>query len=264
MKILARNPLLALARLVPFEVRCAARKRLEDFGPALCFRLSRRRRAEALSDCRACSTLEEYFRFSQKWLGVGSIQIPQEIGAALSYLAAEKPGIVCEIGTEFGGTTFLLSHYLPDVETMISIDLFVRHAAVLRAVKPARQDVHYVHGSSYSPRIVRRVERLLKGRKLDVLFIDGDHRYEGVKRDFLSYRHLVRDGGSILFHDIVLDHGARFGRTALGAWSGGVPQFWQEVSAFYQHHEFINDPNQDGLGIGVLRYDGAVEFGVAP
>ena len=43
----------------------------------------------------------------------------------------------------------------------------------------------------------------LEGRQVDVLFIDGDHAYDGVKRDYEMYGSLVRDGGVIAFHDIV-------------------------------------------------------------
>ena len=39
-------------------------------------------------------------------------------------------------------------------------------------------------------------------QSLDVLFIDGDHTYEGVKDDFLSYSPLIRRGGIVAFHDI--------------------------------------------------------------
>ena len=36
---------------------------------------------------------------------------------------------------------------------------------------------------------------------LDLLFIDGDHSYEGVKNDTLSWEPKVKEGGTILFHD---------------------------------------------------------------
>jgi predicted O-methyltransferase YrrM len=35
----------------------------------------------------------------------------------------------------------------------------------------------------------------------DVLFIDGDHSYDGVKADFERWGPHVRDGGHLLFHD---------------------------------------------------------------
>jgi len=36
---------------------------------------------------------------------------------------------------------------------------------------------------------------------LDVLYIDGDHTYEGVKRDYEVHRPRVKPGGVIFFHD---------------------------------------------------------------
>jgi hypothetical protein len=36
---------------------------------------------------------------------------------------------------------------------------------------------------------------------IDVLFIDGDHSYNGVKNDFNLYSPLVKNGGYIVFDD---------------------------------------------------------------
>lgn len=36
----------------------------------------------------------------------------------------------------------------------------------------------------------------------DVIFIDGDHSYAGVKRDFEACRTLLSPGGLLLFHDV--------------------------------------------------------------
>jgi predicted O-methyltransferase YrrM len=36
---------------------------------------------------------------------------------------------------------------------------------------------------------------------LDLLFIDGDHSYEGVKADWDSYKSLLRVGSIVVFHD---------------------------------------------------------------
>jgi predicted O-methyltransferase YrrM len=38
---------------------------------------------------------------------------------------------------------------------------------------------------------------------LQFLFIDGDHSYEGAKRDFERWGALVEPGGHLLFHDAV-------------------------------------------------------------
>ena len=41
----------------------------------------------------------------------------------------------------------------------------------------------------------------LKDKQIDILFIDGDHRYQGVIDDFDNYSGLVSDGGYIVFDD---------------------------------------------------------------
>ncbi|MFN6069283.1 MAG: class I SAM-dependent methyltransferase, partial [Pseudanabaena sp.] len=44
--------------------------------------------------------------------------------------------------------------------------------------------------------------KVLNGDKIDFLFIDGDHTYEGVRQDYEMYSPLVQKGGYIAFHDI--------------------------------------------------------------
>jgi len=37
--------------------------------------------------------------------------------------------------------------------------------------------------------------------KVDLIFIDGDHTYEGVKKDYYNWIKTVKPGGYVLFHD---------------------------------------------------------------
>lgn len=80
---------------------------------------------------------------------------------------------------------------------------------------------------------------------LDYLFIDGDHSYEGVKKDFELYSPLVRAGGVIVFHDIVPHKGS----------DCKVDEFWQEIKQKFKFKEFIEKPNQNMYGIGVIYYE---------
>jgi len=43
-------------------------------------------------------------------------------------------------------------------------------------------------------------------KPFDLIFIDGDHRYASVKKDFQNYRSLLSDRGVILFHDVDADY----------------------------------------------------------
>ena len=50
-----------------------------------------------------------------------------------------------------------------------------------------------------------------RGEPLDLLFIDGDHSYDGVRADFELYGRLVRPGGLIALHDVNEDFRTRRG-----------------------------------------------------
>ena len=41
----------------------------------------------------------------------------------------------------------------------------------------------------------------LAGQRFDFIFIDGDHRYEGVKHDIAQAKRLIKPGGTICGHD---------------------------------------------------------------
>lgn len=213
------------------------------------------RRQRQKREFDACKTLEDHYNFAKS--AVGLMQHLEEITGVLEYVAAQKPQYVCEIGTYEGGTNMLIAQGIPTIKIMVGVDLFVQHTTQLRYFCRPDRKVHYLNGSSYTQEMVDKVSALLEGNKLDFLFIDGDHRYDGVKQDFLLYRHLVREGGYIAFHDIVPDHKTRFGKDT-GMWAGDVPVFWAKIKQHYPHKEFVKDYEQDGLGIGALTYSSSV------
>jgi predicted O-methyltransferase YrrM len=228
------------------------RKSLIDLYPSLQLRFNRQMRESLIAELGQATTVGRCIEFTQKYMGAGSCQIPSEIEAALTAMAALKPRILCEIGTFDGGTSLLFSRFLPTVKTMFCIDLYVKNKAFLKLLTPPAQTQHYFDMPSYTDAAVGKVSSLLGGEKIDVLFIDGDHRYEGVKKDFIFYRKLVREGGVILLHDIMASESG--GR----AWAGGVPKFWKELAAIYPHQEFVNSRDQQGFGIGMLTYSAAI------
>jgi predicted O-methyltransferase YrrM len=96
---------------------------------------------------------------------------------------------------------------------------------------------------SHKEETVRKLKDILGGGMIDLLFIDGDHRYEGVRKDFEMYSPLVRKGGIIAFHDICPGPPDAV---------GGVPSFWKETMGKYQNMPIIKDQSQGGCGIGIL------------
>ena len=59
--------------------------------------------------------------------------------------------------------------------------------------------VDFIQGESCDPRTVDKIKKWLNGRKINLLFIDGDHSYNAVKKDYETYAPL---SDIVAFHDI--------------------------------------------------------------
>jgi len=224
--------------------------------PQVLRRLSLRRRARDLARrSDGISRPAVLWRLLQEYPEFLPLQRESEILALLELLREAGPLRVCEIGTAAGGTTFLLSRIARPGATVITIDRTLRpgQAEALALFGGSDCRVVPLTGDSHDEQMRERV-RVAAGGPLDVLFIDGDHRYEGIAADYELFRGLVRPGGIVAFHDIVPDSRSR-GGPETGTDAGGVPRFWEEVRLRYpaSSNAFIESPTQDACGIGVLR-----------
>jgi predicted O-methyltransferase YrrM len=176
-----------------------------------------------------------------------------EIVPALEAIQALEPERVCEIGTAAGGTLYLLTRVSAPGALIVSIDLAISpHTRALREqLAKDGQRVVSLAGNSRDEAVATHLERLLEGRPLDALFIDGDHSYDGVRADFERYVPLVRSGGIVALHDINEDFRTRHGIVTPSI-SGDVPRFWLELKERHRTEELIADPEQDGFGIGLV------------
>lgn len=118
---------------------------------------------------------------------------------------------VLEIGTQYGGTFYIWCKLFENKKISIDLPLGV-HGGLKESEMESRNSIfkdefpndkiHFVQADSHVDSTLKQVESILNGEKLDLLFIDGDHSYEGVKKDFHMYKHLVKNGGIIGIHDI--------------------------------------------------------------
>lgn len=60
---------------------------------------------------------------------------------------------------------------------------------------------NYIQGNSQFPKTIESLKTLLNGNDIDILFIDGGHKYNDVINDFLLYENMVKIGGCIVFDD---------------------------------------------------------------
>lgn len=149
------------------------------------------------------------FLFSSNQLshGIASLQLDE---AALLYRLARQVdagATVAEIGRFKGGSTLLLASALPEGAELWSYDLHValrpdlggpQLDAELEAALERyglRDRVQLVVGDSRTAAPPPRPPALV--------FVDGDHTYEGARADYERWRDLVAPGGHLLFHDAV-------------------------------------------------------------
>lgn len=148
------------------------------------------------------------FLFSSNQLNHGIASLQFDEAALLFGLGRNaQSGPFAEIGRFKGGSTIVFATALPDGVELWSYDLHV----ALRPDMPGKQldrellDVLARYG------LDRRVHLLVADSRtvdpppapLELLFVDGDHSYEGARADFERWGAFVRPQGHLLFHDAV-------------------------------------------------------------
>jgi hypothetical protein len=68
------------------------------------------------------------------------------------------------------------------------------------------KNVYLSHMGNNHLVVLQWLKEILDGKKVDFLFIDGDHSVESTQRDWQDFSPFVRSGGIVAFHD--LDWGA--------------------------------------------------------
>jgi predicted O-methyltransferase YrrM len=160
-----------------------------------------------------------------------------------------------EIGCYDGGTTVFLSNFC---QRLITIDqpyparfdeYKYTHNSDLYGTEylKTKCDFNYVSGNSHELSTLDKVKLILGEDKLDLLFIDGDHSYNGVKMDYEMYSHLVKNDGYIAFHDI---HRSQF-HESHGCF---VHDFWDEIHNKHENKVFYDSSsNSHWGGIGLIK-----------
>ena len=197
------------------------------------------------------------FSFSYSGQGffssLGLLQNRLEILNFCKLLEKKKPKNICEIGTFKGGTLFLWSQIANNNAKIISIDLpggpfgggyNRRNIRFFESFLSPKQKLVCLRGDSSSKDIKDQFKSEMGADKLDFLFIDGDHTYKGVKKDFKNYSPFVKKGGMIGFHDILHRKAQK---------NIEVYKYWNELKKIYRHKEFIDKKSKNRpIGIGLI------------
>jgi hypothetical protein len=165
------------------------------------------------------------------------------------FLEEIKPEVYVEIGTRHGWFFHLVTKLDPKI--MIAVDLPGVHPwgdensdSVLNKVvtEACKRGIfaRTVYGDSKL--VVDLVT--VAAPKIDFLFIDGDHSYEGVKADWINYGGFAK---YVCFHDISPQKSEGI----------GVPKLWNEIKDSYEYFTIFHPGEGAGIlkgcGVGVLN-----------
>ena len=154
-------------------------------------------------------------------------QRPREFTVTLELVASFNPKIILEIGCADGGTLFAWTKICPEV-----------YGITLPGYEVNDHGADVIVATSHSAETLARIEDKLNSRQLDMLFIDGDHSYDGVKADWEMYSPLVRKGGLVLFHDV-----ANWVNEPEVVW------FWRDLNKGYMICDALQSVLSVGFGI---------------
>jgi predicted O-methyltransferase YrrM len=142
--------------------------------------------------------------------------VPEQYTLHAQASIVPEHGVIVEIGSEFGMSASIFCMAADHTVEIFSIDLFPgdlgkqHRANLVEAGFGEKLPAGYVmrntplQGDSYEMGQHWRVTATHHGRNghmIDLLFIDGDHSYNGVVRDIAAWTPHVKVGGVIIFHD---------------------------------------------------------------
>lgn len=159
------------------------------------------------------------------------------------------PKTVVEVGSFKGGSLYYWLQHAQAGAKVISVDLgpeFWPEAdrgfdkSIWQTWVPQTSvQLQVINGNSRDAGVIEQVRAMAP--RVDFLFIDGDHSYEGVKADYENYGPLVRKGGMIAFHDVIKEPRV---------------QVWRLFDDFKKMGKktkiLTSKPGQTRMGIGVL------------
>jgi predicted O-methyltransferase YrrM len=168
-----------------------------------------------------------------------------EFAALIRLLSERELNVVLEVGTAQGGTYWTWCRLAAPAAHLVSLDLPGNEewSSRVRGYPRRAQTQRLIRADSHDPQTVRSLEGL-RG-SVDLLFIDGDHSYDGVRADFENYAPLVKPGGLIAFHDVAPPANP----------TSQVDRLWHQLRDLYETREII-DGEGPGYGIGVLFWHG--------
>lgn len=163
----------------------------------------------------------------------------EELHQLVNLVGWFSPRAILELGVARGGSFKMWEYLLPSDGLLIGVD---RLNIVGWHWNNSSKDVRYFQGDIVGKDTYEKVRGV--SQRIDFLYIDSNHYYEGFKQHFDLYAPLVREGGLVAFHDIRDNKGSGY----------GVGRYFNELKEHKNWMEILvpgedRGPGADGIGV---------------
>jgi len=181
-----------------------------------------------------------WFGDNLKYGGLEIQQIPEEYVEYLWFLKNHKFESYLNIGVGKGGSFLIETYIQPLLKLSVAIDNSSYWGNEQK--NTIRQNISFLQKNTNTKIVFfdgtsRKFFDEHPDEKFDIIFIDGDHSYDGVKFDFINSEKLLKKDGYLVFHDIASHQ------------CSGVNNLWNEIKK-QNCLEFIKS---DKCGIGIWK-----------
>lgn len=177
---------------------------------------------------------------------IDMIQKKKEIIDFIDFLQKEKVHNVLEIGTDKSRLFYIWCKISDGIKIFLDFD-HADFSSTFFSMKERSDkiikwgdNINIIKDNSHNENIFMQVLNILGDKKLDLLFIDGDHSYYGVKKDFDMYSSIVKEDGLIAFYNILFTDNHRDANCYVGS-------LWSEIEG--DKREFVTDDIWGGIGV---------------
>ncbi len=131
------------------------------------------------------------------WLGKRILKCPLDLWIYQEIIFEQKPDVIIECGTSYGGSAFFLAKMCDIVENgrVLTIDI------VEEKDRPMHDRIKYFKGSSISNEIVEQIKKEVKQGDKVLVILDSDHSKSHVLNELRSYCGMVTKGSYLIVED---------------------------------------------------------------